>query len=346
MNTLQFHSCAARFLGIAHQKFYRRVALACTFMASSLIVQAQPFPAKPITLMVPYAAGGPSDLVARRVNTALSKELGQSVVVENLGGAGGAIAAQKVLDAAADGYYLYQGAPNELILAPLANKAVKYKSEDFIQIQRIVTAPLAIVVRKDLPVSNADELAALIASSAKAGKPMSYASVGNGSIYHLLSEQMSGMLKAPMLHIPYKGSTDILRDLVGGQLDMMITPYSAPLIEFEKQGRFKFIAALSPQRQPLLPHVPSVDEGKALKGFHMEVGTGFYVKRGTPEPIVQTMYNAVSKVMGDAEVRAALKALVGSEASAVLSREAAAKDYSNDIERFKAIAKSINLSQE
>ena len=140
---------------------------------------AQGFPAKPVTLMVPYPAGGLSDVMARLMNTSMAKQLGQPVIIENLGGASGAIAAQKVLNAPADGYFLFQGSPNELILSPLANAAVKFKSEDFRLIQMIAIAPMAIIARKDLPVNNGDELVAYAAKAAKEGKPLTYASVGH-----------------------------------------------------------------------------------------------------------------------------------------------------------------------
>ncbi|MFY8192995.1 MAG: tripartite tricarboxylate transporter substrate-binding protein, partial [Limnohabitans sp.] len=131
-------------------------------MAASAPALAQNFPSKPVTLMVPYPAGGLSDLIARKVNVALAAELKQSVIIENLGGAGGAIAAQKVLSAPADGYYLFQGSPNELILAPLAMKAVKHKPEDFRLIQRMAMAPMAIVASSKFPANNPQEMVAEI----------------------------------------------------------------------------------------------------------------------------------------------------------------------------------------
>ena len=303
---------------------------------------AQSYPTKPVTLMVPYPAGGVSDVIARKVNTALGKALGQPVLIENLGGAGGAIAAQKVLNAPADGYYIFQGSPNELILAPLANAAVKYKTEDFRQVQRIAISPLAVVARKDLPAGNADELMAYAAKVAKDGKPLNYASVGTGSFYHLLGEQMAKASGATMQHVPYKGGADILRDLLGGNVDIFITPYGAPHIEMEKQGKIKFVAALSEARQPLIKNVPSVDEGKVLKGFHYQISTGYFVRKDTPEPIVQALHKALTDVLTDPEVKAGLTAM-GTEPSSPLSLDAAAKDYAGDAAQYRAIAKAINL---
>ena len=130
----------------------------CTAFISGLLlagtVAAQTYPSKPVTLMVPYPAGGLSDVIARTVNNTLSKNFGQPVIVENLGGASGSIAAQKVLNSPADGQIIFQGSPNELILAPLAISAVKFKSEDFRLVQMIATAQIGFLVRKDLPVKN------------------------------------------------------------------------------------------------------------------------------------------------------------------------------------------------
>lgn len=303
---------------------------------------AQTYPQKPVSLMVPYPAGGLSDIMARKVNVALAAELKQPVIIENLGGAGGAIAAQKVLHAPADGYVLFQGSPNELILAPLAVPAVKYRPDDFRLVQRMALAPMAIVARRDLPVKNADELAAYARKMAQAGQPLTYASVGNGSFYHLLGEQMARVLGTTMTHVPYKGGGPILQDLLGGQIDLFITPYGAPHVAMDKEGKLRFVAALSHERQRLIPHVPAVDEGSALKGFHYSIGSGYYVKKGTPEPVVDTLHRALTKVLFDAEFRSTLAAL-GQEASTPLRLDEGAKVYADEVKLYQGIARSIGL---
>ncbi|NBQ07756.1 MAG: tripartite tricarboxylate transporter substrate binding protein, partial [Betaproteobacteria bacterium] len=179
------------------------VALGALFLAGTVL--AQTYPTKPVTLLVPYPAGGLSDVIARTVNNTLSKNLGQPVIVDNLGGASGAIAAQKVLNSHSDGQIIFQGSPNELILAPLAISAVKFKSEDFRLVQMISTAQIAFLARKDLPVNNVDEFLDYARKEAQAGRPITYASVGPGSFYHLLGEHLSKVTSIPMTHIPYKG---------------------------------------------------------------------------------------------------------------------------------------------
>lgn len=303
---------------------------------------AAAFPSRPVTLLVPYTAGGQSDVIARLVNQALAKQLGQSVLVENLAGAGGSIAANKVLNAPADGYYLFQGSPNELVLAALANAAVKLRAEDFRPVQMLAWMPMAIAARGDFPASNADELAAYAVQQSKANKPVNYASVGVGSLYHLLGEQMARNLGVQMLHVPYKGGADVLKDLLGGQIDLFITPYGAAHVALHKQGRVKFIASMSPQRAGLLPDVPTVNESKALHGFVHSIWTGYFVRKDTPEPVVQALHKALVDSMADPAVRAGLEAQ-GLELARPQSLPEAARLYVEGANVFRDIAKSIQL---
>lgn len=317
------------------------------FVALSMLVghalAADPFPSKPVMLMVPYPAGGLSDVIARVVNNPLSKQLGQPVLVENLGGASGAIAAQKVLGAPADGYYLFQGSPNELILSPLANAAVKLKSEDFRPVQMIGVAPLVILARKDLPANTADELVALARSAAKS-KPLTFGSVGVGSFYHVLGEHMAQTVGAPMTHVPYKGGAPLMQDLAGGQLDFAILPISQQQAALAEQGRIKILASINATRTDLaaLKSIPTVNEGKLLKGFNFSIWTGYFVRKETPEEVVQRLGKALSGVLSDAGVRTQLEAqnmLVAQP----LSEGEADKAYQAETARFRAIAKAINL---
>jgi tripartite-type tricarboxylate transporter receptor subunit TctC len=228
------------------------------------------------------------------------------------------------------------------VLAPLANKAVKYKSDDFQMVQFIADSPLAIIVRKGLEASTADELVALARRAAREGKPLTYASVGYGSFYHLLGEELSRIANAPMLHVPYKGGAEVAKDLIGGQIDIFITPYGKPHTAMAQQGRFKFVAALSPARQPGIPDVPSVDEGIALKGFHQSIWTGYFVKKGTPAPVVATLHKALSDTLGDEKVRATLVAQ-SLDVPKPVSLAEADKTYLAGARKFQAIAKAAGL---
>ncbi|WP_293220858.1 tripartite tricarboxylate transporter substrate binding protein [Ottowia sp.] len=305
---------------------------------------AQGYPAKPVVLMVPYPAGGLSDTIARRVSPPLAVALNQTTIVDNLGGASGSIAAQKVLNAPSDGYLVYQGTPNELILAPLAIPSIRYKSEDFRQVHRIALAPMAIFARTGLPARNADELATYAAQVAKEGKPLTYASVGVGSFYHLLGAKLSKDLGTPMTHVPYKGAVEAFRDLVAGLVDIFITPYGLAQTEFVTQGKMKAVAVLTPQRQRLLPDTPSVVESKAMKHFTAEIGTGYFVKRDTPEAVVQVLHGGLQKVLTDTQLRAGLFAM-GQEVSPAQTLAEADQAYRQEIAQYRAIAKAIGLQQ-
>jgi tripartite-type tricarboxylate transporter receptor subunit TctC len=310
------------------------------FALAASAAQAQSFPAKQVNLMVPYPAGGLSDTIARMVNNPLSKQLGQPVLIENLGGASGAIGAQKVLSAPSDGYYLFQGSPNELILSPLANAAVKFRSEDFRLVQMIGVANMAVFVRKDLKANSFDELVELAKSSKD--KPLTYGSVGVGSFYHLLGEHLSKLSGAPMTHVPYKGFADLVPNLVSGEIDFAMIPYSKSFAALADQGRIRILSTLSPTRLEAARQVPSVSEGKTYKDFNFNIWTGYFVKKDTPDAIVQAYHKALTEVLGDTGVRNGLIAQ-STDPAKPLSLAEAARTYQAGIEQFRAIAKSINL---
>ena len=309
-------------------------------MAGSAL--AQTFPNKPVTLMVPYPAGGVSDVIARTLNVTLAKHLGQPVIVENLGGASGAIAAQKVLNAPADGHIIFQGGPNELILAPLANSAVKYKSEEFRLVQMIAFNPMAVLARKDLPVASGDELVAYAKKMAAAGTPMTYASVGPGSMYHLLGEHMSKLTGIDMTHVPYKGGAPAQQDLMAGLVDIFMTPFGKSHGQLVDEGKLKVVGVLSSERQEMFKKAPTFNESKALKGFVFEMWSGYFVRKDTPEAVVQALHKALSEVAQDPAVRAALEAqaMIVPRPQALLAMN---KVYADNITRYRGIAQSMNL---
>jgi len=318
----------------------RAACLAAGLLAAAGLALAQGYPSKPVNLMVPYPAGGPSDAAARIFTTPLGKELGQPVIVENLGGASGAIAAQKVLSAPADGHYLFQGSPNEVILAPLANAAVKLKAEDFRLVHPVTDAVMVFLTRKDLPVSSVDELIALARRSGD--KPLTYGSVGVGSLYHLIMEDVQHRTGTKMLHAPYKGNAPLLTDLAGGSVDFAVLVYSAAMGAMAEQGRLKVIGQLGAQRSELLANVPTVSEGKELKDFSYKIWSGFMVPKNTPEEVVQRLHKAIGATLKDPGVRSQLAAQT-QLAAAPMTLAESAKFYDAEIARYRAIARSIDL---
>ncbi len=315
-------------------------ALAGLALASSAL--AQTFPNKPVSLLVPYPAGGVSDVIARIVNTPLSKQLGQPVIVENLGGVSGAIAAQKVLNSPADGHLVFQGSPNELILSPLANAAVKFKSEDFRLVQMIATAQIGFLARKDLPVNSVDEFLDYARKMAKEGRPVTYASVGPGSFYHLLGAHLSKVTGIEMTHVPYKGAAPANQDLMAGQVDIFLAPFGKMYDGLHKDGKLKVLAMLNETREESTKHYPLIGESKQLKDFDFSIWTGYFVKKDTPEPVVQALHKSITDTLNDPGVQSGLDANSQLVAKP-MALAAAAKAYADGTAKFRAIAKSINL---
>lgn len=318
----------------------RRLALFAGLLLAAGTALAQAYPTKQVNLMVPYPAGGPSDAIARIMNVPLGKDLGQQVIVENLGGVSGALAAQKVLAAPADGYYIFQGSPNEVILAPLANAAVKLRAEDFRIVHPVADAVIVVVTRADLGVKSIDELIALARKSAS--QPLTYGSVGIGSLYHFIVEDMQQATGAKFQHVPYKGNAPLMQDLGGSQVDFAVLVYSASMGALAEQGRLKIIGQLGAQRSELLKDLPTASEGQALKNFAYKTWTAFLVPKATPEPVVVRLHGAIGKALQDPAVRAQLAAQT-QLASAPMTLAEASKFFEAETARYRAIAKKINL---
>ena len=320
----------------------RRVAALLSGLLLASAVSAQTYPSKPVTLLVPYPAGGISDVIARTVNNTLSKQLGQPVIVDNLGGASGSIAAQKVLNAPADGQIIFQGSPNELILAPLAISAVKFKSEDFRLVQMIATAQIGFLARKDLPVRNVDEFLDYARKEAAQGRPITYASVGPGSFYHLLGEHMSKQIGVPMTHVPYKGPAPAVQDMLGGQVEcgFLAGPTVLPHI---RAGRLNALAVSGIKRSPLLPEVPTIAESGFPK-FDATFSLVLFAPKNTPAPVVQKMYESFSDALKSQDL---IDKLTQSDQTVAAEPPVeTASRLAQDTQRWGEVARKINLRLE
>lgn len=323
----------------------RRSLLAAGAMLLAQSSGAQSPPSKTTTLVVPYPAGGLSDTIARVVERPLSKALGQQVLVENIGGVGGAIAAQRVLAAPPDGQMLYQGSPNELILSPMVLKAVKYGPEDWRMLQIIGSFPLAVLARKGLPANTIDELVVLARKADAEGKPLTYASVGVGSLYHLLGAHFAELIGVRMTHVPYKGGAPVMQDLGGEAVDLSFIVVGEQQVGMADAGRLKFLATLAPSgvvEAAFLKGIPSINDSKSVRDFAFNTWTGYFVRKDTPEAIVQQLNRALAAAMGDPASKAQLEK-IGGAVPPMMSLEAAAKFYAGETARFRAIAKSIRL---
>ena len=322
----------------------RRAALAAALALCAAPVLAQGS-GRPLTLVVPYPAGGLSDVIARMVERPFAKATAQTVIVENLGGAGGSIAAQKVLGAPADGAQVYQGSPNELILTPLALKSVKYAAEDWRMVQIIGSFPMAVLARKGLEANTIDELVALAKRADAAGKPLTYASLGTGSLYHVVGEHFAQKAGARMVHVPYRGFAPAQQDLAGDLVDVAFFVVDARLPSFVDKGMFKVLATLAPSGKveaPFLAKYPSINDSKAIKDFSFDTWTGYFVPKATPEPVVQALNKQLATAMGDAEARKKLEDL-GGRVPPMMTVAEAQKTFEEQTTRFRGIARNIKL---
>ena len=265
------------------------------------------FPRKPLALIVPYPAGGASDVSARIFGESIGKHLKQPVIVENVAGGTGLLGAGRVLNAPADGYTFFHGSVNEVILAPLLNPAAKYQPSDFRLAEPISEVALMLLVKQDLPVATIDEFAAYAQKHGKA-QPLSFATVGIDSLYHLMGDAMGKRLGVEFLHVPFKGAAPALQGLGGGQVDFAILPYQNSMEALAAQGRFKIVSTFSRTLPAPLRHLPTIDKSKVLGDFEHTIGGGYFVRKSTPEAVVAVLRGAVANALGTPDIRARLEA--------------------------------------
>jgi tripartite-type tricarboxylate transporter receptor subunit TctC len=276
-------------------------ALLTAFSAPTL---AQAYPDKPVTLVVPFAAGGPTDVVARMMAIPMGKSLGQTVIIENAVGAGGTIAAAKVARAAPNGYTLlihHMG----MSTAPALYKKLSFDPlKDFEYVGQVVDVPMTLLARKDFPASTFPELLAYVKSHKD---KVSMANAGLGAVSHLCGLLFQSQIGVELNTIPYKGTAPAMNDLLGGQVDLMCdqTTQTVPMI---KDGRVKVFGVTSTTRLAALPNIPTLDE-QGLKGFEVKVWHGIYAPKGTPGPVIDKLGVALREAMQDPLVKQRLAEL-------------------------------------
>jgi tripartite-type tricarboxylate transporter receptor subunit TctC len=286
----------------------KRHALLLSALLASSVANAQEYPSRTVRLVVPYAAGGPVDIVARITGQKLSESLGQQVVVDNRAGAGGNIALEVVARAPADGYTLLMGANGTNAINPsLYRKMPVDPEKDLAPVSMVASSAMILVVHPSLPVASVKQLIAL--SRAKPGA-VTYASSGSGSTAHLSGELFKSMARIDLLHVPYKGAGPALTDLVAGQVQTMITGVSSTL-PYVKAGRLKALGVSSEKRQPLLPDVPAIAE--QLPGYEVSTWYGVFAPTGTPKPVVDRLNQAIVRIFATADAQSRLAA-VGADA--------------------------------
>ncbi|MCP5280870.1 MAG: tripartite tricarboxylate transporter substrate binding protein [Rhodoferax sp.] len=312
------------------------VLLALLLGAVSSVALAA-FPEKPLRMIVPFPAGGAADLMARGMALRLSEELGQQVVIDNRGGAGGSTAAEAAAKSAPDGYTLFFGTMGTHAINPALYPKLRYDPlKDFEAISLTHVTPRVLVVGPSVKARSIAELVAL--AKARPGS-LTYGSAGNGSSSHLSGALFESMAGVDMLHVPYKGSAPLLVDVLAGRIDMTFDSYTV-YEDHIRSGKVHALGVTSKGRLKALPNVPAIDEA-GLKGYDVSNWLGLFAPAGTPVPVLTTLHTALGRAMATPALRQQLSAL-GIE-PAFGSREEFTSLIRSELPKWAAIVKSAGV---
>jgi len=316
-----------------------RLAVFIVAATAGVAVLAQPYPAKPIHLLIPFTPGGSQDVIGRLLAQKLGDALGQTVVVENKAGAGGLIAMQEEARAAPDGYTILLSTGAQMAIEAAINPKAGYDPmKDFVHVVHVGDAPLVLLAVPSLPVANVKDLVAL--SKAKP-HTINTASTGNGTYTHLTIELFKAASGADLTHVPYKGAAPAFNDLLGGQVQTMFTT-TASAQPYTSTQRLRALAVSSPKRSPMMPDVPTFAE--AGTPLDVQVWIGIAAPAGTPAPVVERLNAEFNKALASADVKAKFATLgvdpVGGS-SAEFTQYVKA-----DVERWAKIIKAANIKVE
>ena len=277
---------------------FKRLVIACATLAVALGAAAQDYPSHTITMVVPYAAGGPTDTVARVLAQAMTKPLGQTVVVENKPSAGGIIAPEQVKNARPDGYTILIHHIG-MATTPALYRQLRFNPlTDFEYIGLVNEVPMTIIARPTMAAKNLQEFLAYI----KANKDkVTYANAGIGAASHLCGMLFMSAIQTDMLTVPYKGTGPAMNDLLGGQVDFMCDQTTNTTAQI-KGGKVKVYGLTAKQRVPSLPDVPTLEE-QGLKGAEVGIWHGLYAPKGTPKPVIDKLVAAMQEALRDPGVR-------------------------------------------
>jgi tripartite-type tricarboxylate transporter receptor subunit TctC len=323
----------------ANSSFTRRrvvQAMALGLAVAGSSAMAQSWPARPISLIVPFAAGGTTDVLARALADKLSQSLGQPVVVESKPGAGATIGADFVAKAKPDGYTLLMGAVHHTIASSVYKKLPYDFSKDLAPITTVALVPNVLVINASTPAKNVNELVALLKASP--GK-MAYGSNGNGTAQHLIGTQFQNQTGTDVIHIPYKGSGPLSTDLLGGQI-MMSFDTITPVLPHIKAGKLRALAVTTAKRSAALPDVPTLEEA-GLKGFNIGTWFGVLAPAATPQDIVTRLNAEMVKVIQSPEFRSRM-AEIGAEPIGDTSAQMA-QQIASETEKFGKLVKEAKV---
>jgi tripartite-type tricarboxylate transporter receptor subunit TctC len=317
-----------------------KIALIAAAATAPTAAAAQTYPSRPITLIVPYSAGGGNDVMARTAADKMSKTLGQQIVIENRGGAGGSIATRQIAKAEPDGYTLGLGGTGTLAINPTLYGNVGYDPrKDFAPVGLIATSALVVCVHPSLPVRSIPDLIEL--AKKEPGK-LNFASAGTGSGIHLAAEYFATVSGIKLTHIPYKGSAPALTDLVGGHVSMYFSSLP-PAVGLLKEGKVRALAVTSAKRSPIFPDLPTVAEA-ALPGYEAVLHYGIVAPAGTPRPIIEKLSAALRAAVMSEELKERL-AQDGAEPLPSTPEEYAA-DIDREETKWSAIVKKSGAKAE
>ncbi|MDZ7653045.1 MAG: tripartite tricarboxylate transporter substrate binding protein [Burkholderiaceae bacterium] len=309
------------------------VSTAALAAAIPALSQAQAWPNKPVTLIVPFPPGGGTDAFARPLSAQLSKQLGKQVIIDNRGGAGGTVGAALAAKAAPDGYTFFIGAVHHAI-APSFYPKLDYDIEkDLIPMTTIASPPQVIVVNPNRV--QATDLKGLLEHMRKNPGKMNYGSAGNGTSHHLAGELFKQLSKTFVVHIPYRGAGPALQDLIAGNVDMMFDGLGSSA-QHIRSNRIRAIAVAAPKRVPAFPNLPTAAEA-GLPGYEVATWYGIWAVKGTPKEIVDRMYDEVVKAINSPELRESW-ANNGSE-TGVMTQADFARFLNSEIKRWAQVTK-------
>jgi len=318
----------------------RRTVVKAAIVGLALTAQAvfaQTWPERPISIVVPFPAGGTTDVLARAIGQELSKSLGQPVVVESKPGAGATLGADFVSKAKPDGYTLLMGAVHHTIASSVYKKLAYDFQKDLTPISTVALVPNVLVVNPSVPAKTVPELLAL--AKAQPGK-YTYGSNGPGTGQHLIGAQFEGMAGISLLHVPYKGSGPLTNDLLGGQVNMSFDTIT-PVLPHIKAGKLRALAITTDKRSPALPDVPTLDEA-GLKGFNMGTWFGLLAPASTPKPVVDRLSQEVQRIVRTPEFRKRMEDLGAQPIGD--TPEQMGRQIKEDTERFAKLVKEAKVS--
>ena len=280
-------------------QFLRATASLCLMALAANATATDAYPVKPIRLIVGFAPGGGTDIIARTIGQRLTDLLGQTIVVDNRPGAGGVIGAEIVAHAAPDGYTLLMGTPGPLTINPNLRRKMPYTLADFAPVTQATVSPFILIVNPSLAVKSVKDLIAL--AKAKPGA-LNYGSAGNGSVAHLATEQFKALAGVDITHVPYKGSSQSILDLIAGQVQVVIE--NAPVVMPQiRAGKVRALAVGTKKRFALMPDLPTMQEA-GVPGYEQGSASGVLAPKATPRALVTKLNKAVVQVVHEPAVTA------------------------------------------